>query len=104
MEADESFTQMEEDQQRIRRLSDMETTTDGENNDGPEDEVTGSSDHEESSDEQSEAKSESLAGDNSDSDMEKSRKRAPKVSFSLNSIQVQILTVTFHETRRLRRS
>jgi hypothetical protein len=44
MEADESFAEMDEDQQRIRRLSDM-AMTDGENNDGPEDEVTDSSDH-----------------------------------------------------------
>lgn len=111
MEVNESFAQMEEDQQHICRLSDMEAMTDGENNDGPEDEIA-SNDYEESSD-KGLAESESLAaaaamagGDESDEsdETEQSRKPAPKVSFGLNSIQVQILTVTSRESRRLCRS
>jgi hypothetical protein len=77
MEIDKSFAQMEEDQQRIRRLSDMEAMTDGENNDGPEDEIA-SNDYEESNDK-------GLAESESD-ETEQSRKPAPKVIFGLNSI------------------
>ena len=98
MEIDESFAQMEEDQQRIRRLSDMEATTDGEKTDSLEDGVADS--NEEFSDKGSEAKSESSADD----ETEQSRKRVPKVSFALNSIQVQILTVSSRKARRLRQS
>jgi hypothetical protein len=99
MEVDESFARMEEDQQRIRRRSDMDVATDGENDDGSEDEAIDSSDHEpeDSSNEELEAESESLAGDNSDTE----KRNAPKVSFGQSRIQVQILTVTFRETRKL---
>lgn len=96
MEIDESFVRTEEDQQRIRRLSDMEAMTDGEKPDGLEDEAEESSDDLEGL----EIESESLAGNETG----QSRKRAPKVSFGLNTIQVRILMVTSRKTRRLGRS
>ncbi len=96
IEIDESFAQTQENEERIRRLSDIEATTSDENNNGPEDEVTDPNVHEESNNEGS-AESKSLVSD----ETEQTRKRAPKVSFGLNSIQVQILTVTSRKTRRL---
>ena len=96
VEIDESFAQMEEDQQRIRRLSDLEAATDSGNDDSLEGEGTDCED----SDEVSEAeRAESLAGDETEQ-----LKRASKVSFGLNSIQVQLLTVTPREKKRLSRS
>jgi hypothetical protein len=78
IEIDESFAQEAEDQQRIRRLSDL--ASDESNTD--------SNDEEESADDlgagegsdQSETESESV----------QSKKCAPKVSFGLNSLQVRI--------------
>ena len=99
IEINESFAQTQENEERIRRLSDIEATTGDENNNGPEDEVTDPNVHEESDNEGS-AESTSLVSD----ETEQTRKRASKVSFGLNSIQVQILTVTSRKTRRLCRS
>jgi hypothetical protein len=102
MEVNESLIQMQEDQQRICRLSDMEAMTDGEITDGPEDEVAESDDSDESSDEGLEAESESLAGD----ETEQSRKCTSKVSFGLiiSMYKCSMLMVTSRETRRLYQS
>jgi hypothetical protein len=105
MEVNKSFIQMQEDQQRIRRLSDMESMTDSEITDGLEDEVAESDDSDESResiDEGPEAESESLAGD----EMEQSKKRTSKVSFGLMifTYNCSTVTVTSRETRRLYQS
>ena len=100
IEIDESFAKMQEDQQRIRRLSDM-AMSDDENGDGPEDEATDQNDHEESSDDDNDDNDGSKAESESSADeTELSRKRAPKVSFGLNSIQIRILIVTSRVKKR----
>jgi hypothetical protein len=80
MEADESFVQTQESQHRVRRQSDMETTSDNGDNDSG-DESVGLTDGD-SSGEDSKAESESSTDDSD----KLSKKRNAKVHFGLYHI------------------
>ncbi len=77
MEIDESFSQTQEDQQRIHWLSDMEAMTDGRHDGSSEDESTDLNDHMNDDNEKLEHEGESLANNETE---QSERKHAPKVS------------------------
>ena len=74
---DESFSQTQEDQQRIRWLSDMEAMTDSGHDGSSEDESTDLNDHTNNNNEESEHEGESLANNETE---QSERKHAPKFS------------------------
>jgi hypothetical protein len=86
MEIDESFAQMQVDQQRIRRQSDLRAMIDGGNHDSSECEFASLGDEEPS--DTSEGESDTLLDD------ETEQLRKTKVSVGLHEAQVQILTVS----------